>query len=146
VRLRRGAAADTAEGLAQLLEVPAMVVLVDGYNVSMTGWPGQPVARQRDRLLDLLGNVVARRAADVHVVFDGAGGGERPVVSAPLPVRVHFTEAGVEADDRLIAIARDLPASRPVTVVSSDRRVRDGARRWGANVASAASLVELGRG
>jgi predicted RNA-binding protein with PIN domain len=146
VRLRRGAAADTAEGLAQLLEVPAMVVLVDGYNVSMTGWPGQPVARQRDRLLDLLGNVVAQRAADVHVVFDGAGGGERPAVSAPLPVRVHFTEAGVEADDRLIAFARDLPAARPVTVVSSDRRVRDGARRWGANVASAASLVELGRG
>jgi predicted RNA-binding protein with PIN domain len=146
VRLRRGAMADSAEGLAQLLEVPDMVVLVDGYNVSMTGWPEQPVARQRDRLLDLLAGVVAQRAADVHVVFDGSGVGERPAVSAPLPVRVHFTEAGVEADDRLIGFARDLPASRPVTVVSSDRRVRDGARRWGANVASSAALVELGRG
>ncbi len=145
LRIGQGLVADSADGLAQLLGTPDMVVLVDGYNVSMSGWPDQPISLQRDRLVDLLGGVVATRPAEVHVVFDGSGAGERPAVSQPLPVRVYFTEAGVEADDRLLEFARRFPESRPVTVVSSDRRVRAGAREAGANVVSASALLELGR-
>ena len=145
VRIGQGRVADSADGLAQLLGVPDMVVLVDGYNVSMSGWPDQPISLQRDRLVDLLADVVATRPAEVHVVFDGSGAGERPVVSTPLPVRVYFTEAGVEADDRLLEFAHRFPSTRPVTVVSSDRRVRAGAREAGANVVSASALLDLGR-
>jgi predicted RNA-binding protein with PIN domain len=144
-RMDQGIPADSADGLAQLMGVAGMVVLVDGYNVSMAGWPGQAVSLQRDRLVDMLAALVANRPAQVHVVFDGDAGGDRPAVRAALPVRVHFTEAGVEADDRLIDFAGRVPVSRPVTVVSSDRRVREGARNAGANVVSASALLDLGR-
>ena len=73
----------------------------------------------------------ARTGADVHVVFDGDSATEaerRPSVSAPLAVRVHYSAADVEADDVVIAMARDLPTDRPVVVVSSDRRVAEGRR------------------
>ena len=122
-----------------------MVMMVDGYNVSMAGWPSQSIAVQRDRLVDLLANVQARTGAEVHVVFDGDDDGRRPAVSLPRPVRIHFTEAEVEADDRLLEFADRLPADVPVVIVSSDRRVRDGARARGANVVGSPHLLALGR-
>jgi hypothetical protein len=56
-------------------------------------------------------------------------------------VRVRFTEEGVEADDVLIAMVDEVPADRPVVVVSSDGRVREGAQRRGANVVGAAQFL-----
>lgn len=147
VRVGRGLRADSVDGLAELLRRPETLVLVDGYNVSMAGWPTQPVARQRDSLVGMLGGLAAATgsAADVHVVFDGAHDGRRPVVTSPLPVRVHFTEAGVEADDRLLDFVDSASPDLAVVVVSSDGRVRDGARDRGAAVVSSQHLLALGR-
>ncbi|HNB94062.1 MAG TPA: NYN domain-containing protein, partial [Microthrixaceae bacterium] len=113
-------------------------------NVSMSAWPRLDARTQRDHLVKLLGAASARTGADVHVVFDGDSATEaerRPSVSAPLAVRVHYSAADVEADDVVIAMARDLPTDRPVVVVSSDRRVAEGARRHGANVVSSSALL-----
>ena len=145
VRPGRGLSADSAAGLRELLGMAGTLVLVDGYNVSMQGWPGQPVAHQRRYLLDLLGALRARCVADIQVVFDGATDGRRPAVRAPLPVRVHFTEAGVEADDRILEFVEGAPSQAGVVVVSSDHRVRDGARSRGATPVSSSTLLELGR-
>jgi len=144
VRLARGAIDGTAEATGQLLRTPGVAVVVDGYNVSMSAWPRLDARTQRDHLVKLLGAASARTGADVHVVFDGDSATEaerRPSVSAPLAVRVHYSAADVEADDVVIAMARDLPADRPVVVVSSDRRVAEGARRHGANVVSSSALL-----
>ncbi len=142
VRLGRGLLADSVEGFAELLSRSEAMVLVDGYNVSMQEWPELAPSAQRDRLLSLLGAVQARNAAEIHVVFDGAHEGRRPAVSSPLPVRVHFTEGGVEADDRLLEFAESAPTERAVVVVSSDNRVREGARSRGANVVSTEVLLQ----
>jgi hypothetical protein len=77
------------------------------------------------------------------VVFDGDDDGRRPSVGAPLPVRVHFSSAEVEADDVILDMVSRLPTDVGVLVVSSDRRVAEGARRLGANVASSSVLLEL---
>jgi hypothetical protein len=77
----------------------------------------------------------------VHVVFDGGEVGERPSVQVPLGIRVHFSPVGVEADDVLIGVVPTVPVDRPVVVVSSDRRVRDGVRRFGANLVRSAELL-----
>ena len=62
---------------------------------------------------------------------------------SPRPaVRVRFSPPGVEADDVIIELAGSIPAIRPVIVASSDRRVRDGARRHGANLLGARQLTE----
>ncbi|UDY35936.1 NYN domain-containing protein [Dermatobacter hominis] len=145
VRLVRGAVDGTVEATDQLLRASGVQVVVDGYNVSMEGWPHLDARTQRERLLSLLTAAAARSGAEVHVVFDGDDDGRRPAVSSPLAVRVRYTPAEVEADDVVIAMARDLPADRPVVVVSSDRRVQDGARGAGANVVSASALLAWDR-
>jgi predicted RNA-binding protein with PIN domain len=61
---------------------------------------------------------------------------ERRPVTTPLPVRVVFTKAGVEADDDIIDAVAATDASQPVAVLSADRRVRDGASVYGANLLS----------
>lgn len=145
VRLGRGLEADSIEGLDALLDLPGVVVMLDGYNVSMKGWPNLPVSQQRESLIDAVGALQARGRATWHIVFDGAYEGGRPAVSAPLPVRVHFTPSEVEADDRLLDFVQQVPDDSPVAVVSSDRRVREGARELGANVVSSETLLSLVR-
>ncbi|MFV0315978.1 MAG: NYN domain-containing protein [Microthrixaceae bacterium] len=141
----RGLVLDSAAGLTEMLGTPGLLVLVDGYNVSMKGWPNQPIGEQRRSLVAYLGELKARSGADIQVVFDGAYGGQRPAVAAPLPVRVHFTEAEVEADDRLLEYVDSVGSRRQVVVVSSDRRVRDGARGRGAGVVGSETLLALRR-
>lgn len=145
IRLTRGAVEGTVEGTDQVLRAPGVVVLVDGYNVSMAGWPDLDALTQRNRLTAALADVGSRTGADVRVVFDGDDDGRRPAVSAPLPVRVHFTPAGVEADDVILDMVGRLPAERPVVVVSSDRRVQAGTRARGANVVASESLLAWAR-
>ena len=135
---------DSAEAAEHLLRTPGILLLVDGYNVTMTGWPELPVGEQRRRLLGALGEAAARTGAAVDVVFDGA---DVEPISAPHQVRqlvrVRFSPPHVEADDVLLDLLGQLPVARPVVVVSSDKRVRDGARRQGANLMHARQLVGL---
>jgi predicted RNA-binding protein with PIN domain len=145
VRLTKGVHEGSVEGLEQLLGTPGLVVVVDGYNVSKEGWPNLDPSAQRDSLVAALGAVRTRTGAQVHVVFDGDAEGGRPAVGAPLPVRVHFSPAEVEADDVILEMVAGLPTDVPVLVVSSDRRVADGARRLGANSVRSRELLDLVR-
>ncbi|MDP8938611.1 MAG: NYN domain-containing protein, partial [Actinomycetota bacterium] len=133
---------DSAEAADHLVRVPGVVVLVDGYNVSQTGWPGLPIAEQRRRLVDALSELAARTGADVSVVFDGADTPwPAPVATTARAVKVSFSPVGVEADDVVLRRVAELPPWRSVVVASSDRRVQDGARESGANVVSSAQLL-----
>lgn len=143
--LRRGVVEGTVEGVDQLLRAPQVVVLVDGYNLSMSAWPDLGPSEQRDQVVRLLTDLRSRTGAEVHVVFDGGEVGERPAVHVPLGVRTHFSPVGVEADDVLIGVVPTLPVDRPVVVVSSDRRVRDGVRPFGANLLRSAELLAWAR-
>jgi predicted RNA-binding protein with PIN domain len=145
VRLTKGVHEGSVEGLEQLLGTPGLVVVVDGYNVSKEGWPNLAASAQRDSLISALGAVRIRTGAQVHVVFDGDAEGGRPAVGAPLPVRVHFSPAEVEADDVILDMVAGLPTDVAVLVVSSDRRVADGARRLGANSVPSRQLLDLVR-
>ena len=123
------------------LGLPAAHLIVDGYNVSKTGFPELTLALQRDRLVRLLGVLSARTSAEVTVVFDGAA------VAVPAPpgrgVRVLFSPPGVIADDVIRDLVAAEPAGRVVVVVSSDREVADGVRRRGARTANSSVLLGL---
>ena len=132
-------------GLDRLLTLRAVHLVVDGYNVTKTGYPELTLAEQRDRLVGQLAALAARTAAEVTVVFDGAG-----VVSAPTTtargVRVLFSDPGVPADDVVRALVAAEPEGRPVVVVTSDRALADAVRRSGAHrVRSAVLLARLAR-
>lgn len=142
-RLQHGILEGTPEAALHLLSVPDAVVLVDGWNVSMLGWPDLPGPLQRQRLVDALGGLAARTGAEVHVVFDGIASGGAPVAQGASRVRVQFTPEGVEADDRILELVDAVPPERHVIVVSNDRRVRAGADERSANVVGSTELLSL---
>jgi predicted RNA-binding protein with PIN domain len=135
---------DSVEAAEHLMRVPGVVLIVDGYNVSLAGWSELPLADQRRRLVGALAELAARTGADVRVVFDGSEMGSPGVVpTTAQAVRVSFSPPGVEADDVVIEAVGELPRHRPVVVASSDRRVQDGAAGAGANVISTAQLLSI---
>jgi predicted RNA-binding protein with PIN domain len=117
------------------MRVPGMVVLVDGYNTTLSAWPGLPLPEQRRRLVDALAELAARTGVDAHAVFDGVEAGRvKPPPGGRLPVRVTFTPAGVDADDVILDLVESMASHRPVAVASNDREVQGEARERGAAV------------
>jgi len=135
---------DAPEAADHLVRLNGVVVLVDGYNVSHVRWAELPIAEQRRRVVDMLGELAARTGADVHVVFDGV----EPVEPRQPPerrrlVRVSFSPSDTEADDVIVAMVGAIPRHRPVVVASNDRRVQTEASQAGANVISSDQLLAI---
>lgn len=143
--VRGGGTVDSVAALDALLSVPSVHLVVDGYNVTKTGYPDLPLADQRTRLVGQLAALAARTGVEITVVFDGAG-----VVAAPARgsrgVRVLFSDAGVLADDVIRALVAAEPQGRPVVVATSDKAVVESVCAYGAHgVASAVLLHRLAR-
>lgn len=135
---------DTGE-LDRLLALPGVHLIVDGYNVTKTGYPELALADQRDRLVHQLAALTARVGAEITVVWDGAG-----VLSVPTAarrgVRVLFSDRGVIADDVIRSLVAAEPRGRPLVVATSDREIVDSVRSRGAHAVSSAILLgRLGR-
>ncbi|WP_181766719.1 NYN domain-containing protein [Streptomyces albidus (ex Kaewkla and Franco 2022)] len=134
------------ELLDQLLSLPQSHLVVDGYNVTKTGYPTMPLDKQRLRLLGGLAGLAAQSGAEVTCVFDGAELAAPVLLAPPRGVRVLFSKPGQTADELIRRLVRAEPEGRPVVVVSSDREVADGCAAAGARpVASTLLLRRLGR-
>jgi predicted RNA-binding protein with PIN domain len=135
------AVGDDARGVDLLLTLPNAHLIVDGYNVTKTGYPDVSLSDQRSRLVSALSALAARTGAEVTCVFDGAE------VVAPVPtagqrgVRVLFSAPGETADEVIRRLVRAEPPGRPVTVCSADREVIDGVRRSGARTTTPSALL-----
>jgi predicted RNA-binding protein with PIN domain len=130
--------------LERLLELPHVHVIVDGYNVTKTGYPDLSLADQRTRLISSLASLQSRSSAEVTVVFDG---GTRPPAQPRTPrgVRVLFSAPDEIADDLIRRLVAAEPAGRALIVVTADQEIVRDARRAGAwTVASAVLLRRLG--
>lgn len=133
--------------LDQLLALPRAHLIIDGYNVTKTGYPTLSLHEQRVRLLRGLGSMAARTGAEVTCVFDGAELGGPVPVPQHKGVRVLFSRPGEIADELIRRLVAAEPQGRPVIVVSSDREVAEGVRRSGARPVPSAMLVRaLARG
>ena len=137
-----GLRAEQPEAVEAMLRAPGLVLLVDGYNVSMAGWLGVPAAQQRDQLVSALVRLHLRLRSHAVVVFDGSDVEGVPVRRTP-GVRVVFSPAGRAADPVIIEHLRALPTRVPVVVASSDGWVRDAARGDGATVIPADALLAV---
>jgi predicted RNA-binding protein with PIN domain len=136
----RALEADDPARLDQLLALPRVHLIVDGYNVTKRGFGDVSLEQQRSRLVSAMGGMAAQSGAEVTVVFDGAD----KVVAVPSPprgVRVLFSRKGTTADELVRQLVRAEPAGRPVVVISSDREVADGVRRHGAYPLSSDTLL-----
>ncbi|MGW0803090.1 NYN domain-containing protein [Nonomuraea sp. NPDC002799] len=142
----RALADDDPQLLDQLLALPQVHLIIDGYNVTKTGYGTLTLADQRNRLMTGLGGLVAQTRVEVTVVFDGAELNAPVQVVAPRGVRVLFSAPGVIADDLIRQLVRAEPPGRAIAVVSSDREVAESVRRMGARpVPSGLLLRRLGR-
>ncbi len=132
--------ADHPARLDQLLGLPKSHLIVDGYNVTKSGFGEASLEQQRKRLTSSLGALAAQSGTEVTVVFDGA---ERVVGLPPPPrgVRVLFSRKGRTADELIRELVRAEPPGRAVVVISSDPVVADGVRRHGAFPLGADALL-----
>ncbi|MEV5825585.1 NYN domain-containing protein [Spirillospora sp. NPDC052242] len=132
--------------LDRLLTLPQVHLVVDGYNVTKTGYGELPLADQRNRLVSGLGGLAAQTRAEVTCVFDGAELDGPVAIAAPRGVRVKFSSPGQTADELIGELVRAEPPGRAVVVVSSDREVADAARRANARPCPSTLLLRrLGR-
>lgn len=139
----QGRSDDDPALLDALLQAPGTHLLVDGYNVTKTGYGELTLESQRGRLLSGLGALAARTGAETTVVFDGAERVAPLAHAAPRGVRLLFSRAGETADEVLRRLVRHEPPGRPMVVVSSDKEVADGVRQAGARPIAARALVRL---
>jgi predicted RNA-binding protein with PIN domain len=135
---------DSPEAAVHLVRT-GVLLLVDGYNVSLHAWPGVDLAHQRHRLITALAELAARSGATIRVIFDGdETQAFPPVPGAPrAAVRVAFSSPGVDADEVIIEAVEHHPAGQAVVVATDDRRVQDAVRRRGANVLTTPQLLGL---
>ncbi len=126
--------------LDQLLAMPKVHLIVDGYNVTKSGYGELSLEQQRQRLSRTLSGLAAQTGSEVTLVFDGA---ERihGAATPPRGVRVLFSKKGETADDLIRRLVRAEPPGRPVVVISSDREVADGVARHGAYPLGALALL-----
>ena len=136
-------AVDDPALLEQLLALPRVHMVIDGYNVTKTAWPDLSLEKQRDRLMGALAPLVARSGAEVTVVFDAADKKERPLVNRPRGVRVLFSPVGVIADDVIRELVAAEPQGRPVVVVTTDQAVVRDVTKAGARAVASAALARL---
>jgi predicted RNA-binding protein with PIN domain len=135
--------------LDRVLAAPGVHLIVDGYNVTKSGYGGLPLEAQRARLLAGLGAVAARvPGAEITCVFDGAQAVARPAASlAPRGVRLLFSPVGHIADELIVGLVREEPLGRAVLVVTSDHDLSEAVQRSGARVIPSATLLaRLDRG
>ena len=137
-----GMHADSAEALDAMLRTRGVVLIVDGYNVSMAGWGSVPPADQRECLVSALARLHLRLRCDVVTVFDGSDVEGVAPVRKP-GVRVVFSEHGEEADPVVVREVARLGNEIPVVVASSDQWVRVHAEQEGATGVSSAVLLEV---
>jgi predicted RNA-binding protein with PIN domain len=141
----RGLIADSSEGVEALLQTPGVVLVVDGYNLSMQAWPDSAPSLQRERLLAALAPLQLRVRCGVVCVFDGADVGRVPTPRRG-GVRVIFSAPGEDADPVVVREAASYAQRAPVLVASSDRWVREHAEAEGALAVSAPALLSALRG
>ena len=116
--------------------------LIDGYNVirrdaDLRGHEEASLESGRSALLAAVAEAARRTRDQFTVVFDGARRDAGP--SAGGQVQVVFSRPPQTADDVLRAMA--VSAGAGTVVASSDRAVRDAARRAGAVAVSAEDFV-----
>jgi predicted RNA-binding protein with PIN domain len=144
-RVPGGLVADSREGIEALLRTPGVILIVDGYNVSMRAWPDTSPSLQRDRLVAGLTELQLRMRCGVICVFDGADVG--PVTTSRRGgVRVIFSAPGEDADPVVVREVASHARRAPVLVASSDRWVHEHAEAEGALVVGASTLLSALRG
>jgi predicted RNA-binding protein with PIN domain len=119
-------------------------IVVDGMNVigsRPTGWWRDRPAAARD-LFGRLQRLAAATGDDVTLVLDGPPQPDLPEGAQPGVRVLYARRAGPDAaDERILDLLAEEPEPGSLRVFTSDRALREGARRLGATVDGASTLL-----
>ena len=124
---------------ARWLAANARVLIVDGYNATLTLRPDRSLDEQRRWLVERLRPLVIRGGVSPVVIFDGDRSSGR--MSDTGGVEVRFSSEGVIADDEIVfAVAA---TEEPVLVVTDDVDLGRRVREEGGNVVGVVHLAGI---
>ncbi len=106
-----------------------MPLLIDGYNLlgAIHKSEEQHALMDEAGLCRMVSDFLRRMRKDGRMYFDGTGPRDKSAVTGLSNLEVIFSGPGVEADDRIEEEIEQSTSPRFLTVVSSDRRIRDSA-------------------
>lgn len=124
-----------------------MAYLIDGNN--LLGRVAPHALRDRTGRAELVAKLLAFQRVTrsrIHLVFDGPPGSAPPELAINAKFTVHFPAEGESADDLITAMIERQTDRRRFFVVTSDRDIRELAKRSGlSSVSSDDFAVELKR-
>ena len=128
-------------GWRRPVETYPMTYIVDGNNVmaQRVGWHRDKAGARR-RLLAELARFARSAGVPVVVVFDGAPDPNVPDGADVEGVRVYYAARGSDADSRIRQLVEGSLERRALLVVTSDQRLADDVRRYGAQVMRSGEL------
>ena len=138
-----GMSLETNAALKTVFSQQDLVVLIDGYNVSLNSFGNLSLELQRDRVVACASSIETRFHTSCLIVFDGQSAGTRGRIQSK--VHVVFSPTGVTADDIIIERIRVTPKDKPILVVTSDRNLAARAKGLGCETISSESFVEVAK-
>lgn len=143
VEIPQGMSLESDVALRKVFSQPDLVVLIDGYNVSLNSFGDLSLELQRERTVACATNIESRFHPSCVIVFDGQSSTTRGRVQSK--VHVVFSPSGVTADDVIIERIQVTPKERPIVVVTSDRNLAARARGLGCQTISSSSFVSVAK-
>lgn len=141
VAIPQGLSLESEASLKTVFAQKDLVVLVDGYNVSLNSFGDLSLELQRERTVACVTNVETRFHPSCVIVFDGQSASTRGRIQSK--VHVVFSPAGTTADDVIIERIKVTPKDRPIVVVTSDRNLGARAKGLGCEVISSQAFVNV---
>lgn len=138
-----GLTLENSESLKKIFSQKDLIVLIDGYNISLNAFGDLSLELQRERVVSCATNVESRFHPSCVIVFDGQSEGTRGRIQSK--VHIVFSPAGVTADDVIIERIRVTPKEFPVLVVTSDRNLAARAKGLGCETISSQSFVNVAK-
>jgi len=107
----------SAESLVQL---PKVILLIDGDEVADVGWPRYPMPVRRKSLVDNVAQLCSDTGASAQIVFDGSVSPRCPHSRRDQSVEVRLVAENVEPAAALSELVARHSSNRPLVVVSPD--------------------------
>lgn len=134
-----GMSLESTQALEQVFGQEALMVLIDGYNVSLNNFGDLPLELQRERTVSAATNIESRFHPSCVIVFDGQSSTTRGRVQSK--VHVVFSPSGMSADDVIIERIKVTPLNKPILVVTSDKNLAARAKGLGCETIASAAFV-----
>lgn len=141
VIIPKGMTIESKNALAEIFKQEKLILLIDGYNVSLNSFSNLSLELQRERTINCAANIESRFSTNCAVIFDGESSSTR--ASMRSKVHVVFSPADKTADDVIIERIQVTPSDRPIVLVTNDQNLKRRAKGLGCETISTNSFVQF---